>query len=486
MIRALPVVAAALGLGLAGCVTGPDYVRPEVDMPEEWHSALDAGVVPEDVSTLAWWETLDDPLLTSLIERAETENLDLRIAQARVREARAARTSVAAGRLPAVGASSSYTVERTSEDAVVPGTDRTEDFFFAGFDAAWELDLFGRVARSVEAADAVTAAEVERLRDLFVTLAGEVALNYIEFRTAQARLDVAYRNINSQAETARLTRARYEAGLSSEFDTVRAEAQLETSRSQVPTLQTQRDLALYRLSVLLGAAPSALADELAAPAPLPAPPDAVPVGLPSTLLQRRADIRAAERELAAATARIGAAIAERFPQFTLTGILGAQSVGISGGMLDAANRVWSIGPGVRIPIFEGGRIRANIQIQNARQEQALYAYEQTILLALEEVEGGLVSFSREQQRSAALARALQHNERSVRLARERYNKGLEDFLSVLTAELQAFVSEDQLLESRANVLINLIALYKALGGGWQSAYPEPPNADDDALPETRN
>jgi len=507
-------------LAASGCVSGPDYARPETPMPGAWHTALEAGTEAVSPSATPWWQTLNDPALEDLIRRAEANNRDLKIAEARVREARAARGIVAAGLLPSVGVAASYRVEQSpdrsidasgsplsvgvnagpgglsrnisyrgrnatvsrSVSAAGPSTgvtltpggapsepDRTQDMFSLGFDAAWELDLFGGTARAVEAADASIEAEYERLRNLYVTLAAEVAVNYIDYRMAQARLDIAERNIEAQRDTLRITRARYEAGLNSEFDAVRADAQLAAFESQVPLLQTQRDTALHRLGVLAGEAPGALAETLAAPTQLPAAPASVPVGLPSELLQRRPDIRASERELAAATARIGIAVAEQFPKFTLTGGLGAQSVGLSSGMLDSVNQVWSIGPGVSWPIFDGGRIRANIDVQNIRQEQALYAYEQTILLALEEVENGLVSFAREQERSASLAEAVAANQRAVRLANERYTNGLEDFLSVLTAQAQVFDAEDRLLQSQSTVLLHLIGLYKALGGGWEAA-----------------
>ncbi|MCL4217274.1 MAG: efflux transporter outer membrane subunit [Candidatus Hydrogenedentes bacterium] len=512
------VISATLMLVLGGCVSGPDYVRPDTPVPDDWDTPLEDGATAEPVSVVQWWHTLNDPVLVEIIARAQAGNLDLKLAEARVREARAARGIVAADLLPQVGLAGSYRVEQSPEQkfggtglpvslgasagpagvstnityrgrnvtvsgsnsAAGPGAsislspdggdttpDRIQDYFSAGFDAAWELDIFGGIARAVEAADASIEAENERLRNVYISLAAEVALNYIDYRTAQARLDIAQRNIESQAESARLTRVRYDAGLSSEFDAVRAEAQLATFKSQVPLFQTQRETALHRLGVLSGETPGALGDLLAEPAPLPTAPEEVPVGLPSALLQRRPDIRAAERDLAAATARIGAAIAEQFPKFALTGGLGTRTLGLTSGLLDSANQVWSLGPGIRLPIFQGGRIRANIDIQNARQEQALNNYEQTILLALEDVENGLVSFIREQDRRAFLSEALEANQRSVRLANERYNQGLEDFLSVLTVQAQVYDSEDRLLQSDAMILLDLISLYKALGGGWE-------------------
>ncbi|MBI1319823.1 MAG: efflux transporter outer membrane subunit [Candidatus Hydrogenedens sp.] len=505
-------------LTTAGCVSGPDYVRPEVPTPDAWETELAGGAEAAEVAIVPWWHTLNDPVLEDLIARAVDNNLDLKIAEARVREARAARGIVAADGLPSLGLSGSYRVAQSPEQqrasggspvsvgasvgpngltrnlsyrgenatltrtvsaagatngiTVTPGggmdaPDRTQDMFALGFDASWELDLFGRVQRAVEAADASIEAEEARLRNLHVSLAAEVALNYLDYRMAQGRLDIARRNIDAQRESLRLTRARFDAGLSSEFDAVRSEAQLASFESQVPLLETQRETSLHRIGVLLGDTPGSLAETLANSAPMPIAPEHVPVGLPSELLQRRPDIQTAERELAAATARIGVAMAEQFPKFTLTGGVGVQSLGLGTGMLDAANRVWSVGPGVSFPIFQGGRIRANIDVQNIRQEQALLGYEQTILLALEEVENGLVGFAREQERRKSLAEAVDANQRAVRLANARYNNGLEDFLSVLTAQAQVFESEDRLLQSESLVLMQLVALYKALGGGWE-------------------
>lgn len=511
-----------LVLTLAGCLSGPDYQRPEVLTPDQWRDASSAGVTRESVVESRWWESLGDATLSELVRRVEAGNIDLRVAEARVREARAARGIAGAALWPLAGASASYRIERgpevdmpsdtsvsggvsfgpggltrtgtvrgrnvtvsrsvnaagaTTGVTVAPGgastPDRTQDLFSAGFDAAWELDIFGGTRRAIEAADADVAAAQEWLRALYVSLASEVALNYVDLRASQRRLDITRRNIESQRDTLRLTKARFEAGLSSEFDAARAEAQLANTESQVPRLEADIQTAIHRLGVLSGESPAALESILVTAAPIPAAPQSIPAGLPSDLLLRRPDIRAAERELAAATARVGVAVADLYPKFTLTGALTNQSIGLGSGMLDAANRVWNIGPGASWPIFDAGRIHANIAVQNARQQQSLARYEQSILLALEEVENALVGFVKEQERRTSLQAAVDANQRAVRLANERYNKGLEDFLSVLTAQAQVFAAEDLLVQSESAVLLNLLALYKALGGGWEQAYPEP-------------
>jgi NodT family efflux transporter outer membrane factor (OMF) lipoprotein len=301
---------------------------------------------------------------------------------------------------------------------------------------------------------------------VFVSLLSEVARNYIELRAAQRRLEIALSNIEAQAGTVDITKARFDAGLTSELDVVRAEAQLASTQSQVPFLETQVAASMHRLAVLLGQEPGALKEELGKPATMPGAPDTVPVGLPSDLLRRRPDIRQAERELAAATARIGVATAELFPKFYLTGAFGGMSDSL-GNVLSGANQIWSFGPSVDVPIFEGGRIRAGINVENARQEQAALAYEQSILFALEEVENGLVSFAQEQVRRESLKSSVKANQEAVRLANERYVRGLEGFLNVLQAQQQLYLSEDELVRSESFVLTDLIALYKALGGGWE-------------------
>ncbi|MBX7258217.1 MAG: efflux transporter outer membrane subunit [Candidatus Hydrogenedentes bacterium] len=525
MSKRVIAVAIAATAVLAGCMTGPDYKRPDVKMPEKWTATLEKG--ESGATTVAtWWTTLNDPVLNSLVERSAQKNHDLRIAEARVREARAARGLVASALWPTLDVSGSYTrsqaVKQKTQSSGFPlstglslsptgitrtttfrgqngsitssrtttqsgsqsGTnlaftpsakqsapDRTTDLFQTGFDASWELDLFGGNRRALEAADADIEAVDEFRRDVLVSLISEVALNYIELRSAQNRLDITNKNIKAQEETLKLTRDRFTAGLSSELDAVRAESLLSTTQSQIPMLETQVDMSIHRLSVLLGAEPGALMEELKPSAKLPTPPAEVPVGLPSDLLRRRPDIRQAERELAAATARIGEAQADLFPKFMLTGAFGGRSDAL-GSVLSGANQIWSFGPSIRLPIFEGGRIRANIEVQNAREEQAAIAYERSILLALEDVENGLVSYSKEQVRRKSLEDAVKSNETAVTLANERYIRGLEGFLNVLQAQQELFQTEDQLVQSESYVLTNLVSLYKALGGGWELNAPE--------------
>ncbi|HSW46747.1 MAG TPA: efflux transporter outer membrane subunit, partial [Phycisphaerae bacterium] len=343
----------------------------------------------------------------------------------------------------------------------------TQNLFQTGFDATWEVDVFGGVRRSVEAAGADIQAAEEYQRHVLVSLLSEVARNYIETRSNQRRLTIAAENISSQQDTLELTRTRFNAGLTSELDVAQAQAQLATTQSQVPVLEMLLAQAIHRLGVLLGQPPESLVDELVQAAPIPAVPPEIPVGLPSELLHRRPDIRRSERQLAAATARIGVATAELFPRFSLTGSFGTQTDDIQH-FLDRKSLFWSVGPTMSWPIFDAGRIRANIDVQDIRQQQALALYQQAILIALEEVENALVAYRQEQVRYRHLATAAKSNRRAFDLANERYAKGLADFLSVLESQRSLYVTEDALIQSEGRAVASLIAIYKALGGGWET------------------
>lgn len=509
-------LAALFALLASGCMTGPDYARPDIATPEDWVSEKAGGVSTAPGDITAWWTQFNDPTLDSLIARAVESNFDLRSAASRVREARAARGIVASSLLPSVNAGASLKRSQGPEQNVSSGPpvsgsigfgpggltrtinirgrnvsisqtasaaggttgltisptggapDRTSDLFSLGFDASWELDVFGGNRRAVEAADADLEAVEEAERQVLVSLVAEVALNYIDLRAAQGRLAITQRNIKAQAETVKLTGARYEAGLSSELDAVRARSLLAAFEGQLPLLGEQIASAIYRLGVLLGGEPGMLLAELEPAAPLPKVPTEIPVGLPSELLKRRPDIRVAERQLAAENARIGVAMADLYPKFFLTGGVSGQS-NVVGSALNNANQLWSIGPSVSWPIFQGGRIRANIEVQNERQEQALIRYEQTIMQALADVETSLVSFNSEQVYRRSVQDAVAANQRAVSLANERYARGLEGFLNALQAQRDLFLSEDQLVQSESIILANLVSLFKSLGGGWDPA-----------------
>jgi NodT family efflux transporter outer membrane factor (OMF) lipoprotein len=474
--KLLSVTVAALLL--AGCAVGPDYQAPKSSVPGDWSdkgNGLDPATsrVKSQAAVVAdWWKTFGDAELTSLVERAAVSNLDLKLAEARIREARGLRGVTAGAMLPAVDAGGSYSRNRFSENVPVPGAGQQGNFYQAGFDASWELDVFGGIRRSIEAADAGVEATIETRRDVLVTLLAEVARNYIEVRGLQAQVDVAIQNLDAQKKTLELTQARLQAGRATELDVVRAQAQASATASQIPVLESARIQSTHRLGVLLGREPGSLRQELLAATKIPPPPPEVPVGLPSELLRRRPDLRRAERELAAATARIGVATAELYPKFSLTGFFALQSVKASD-FATWGSRAWSVGPSINWSIFQGGRIRAQIEVENARQEQAAIVYERSILVALQEVEDALIAYVKEQAHRAELSDAVAANVKAVDLANQRYTQGLVDFLNVLDAQRSLYVSQDALIQSERRISEDLVALYKALGGGWEKAETQP-------------
>jgi multidrug efflux system outer membrane protein len=453
-------------LFLGGCAAvGPDYVPPEKQISSQWHTPLKGGLADEPIDRAAlsqWWRTLNDPVLSKLMEQAVTGNLDLKEARARVREARAKRGIEEAGLFPYVDASGKITRSKGSEETGA-GTNRT--LYAAGFDAGWEVDIFGGIRRSVEAADADLEASQASLRDVLVTLTAEVALNYVEMRAYQTRLAVAEANLKAQEETQQLTRWRYQAGLSDALSVEQARYNMENTRSQVPTLRSGLDESRNRIAVLLGKEPGELHKELGSSEPIPVTPMRVAVGIPAECIRRRPDIRQAERELAGQTARIGVATAELYPKFSLLGSIGLEALSL-GGFASSDGFTYSIGPTFSWRLFDAGAIRQSIKVQTALQEQALTRYESAILTALEEVENSLKAYAEEQNRRAALQQASEAAQQAVKLAQNKYEAGIIDFNEVLDAQRSLLSFEDQLAQSEGTVTANLITLYKALGGGW--------------------
>jgi len=460
------------GLLIAGCTVGPNHKAPEAKLPETWRNTPEAGATVEQPTDLAhWWTALNDPALNSLIDRAVAGNHDLRIASARLREARAQRGVTAADQYPGVDVNGKYERSKFSDNTngfSSPVGSSGDDLYQIGFDASWELDIWGRVRRSVEAADADIGAAQEDRRDVLIALLAEVARNYVELRSLQERLAIAESNVASQKETYGLSKGRADAGITSGLDVARAEAQLTATRAQIPSLNSQIHATTHRLAVLTGQQPGTLESEITAAAALPTKPATVPVGLPSDLLRRRPDIRRAERELAAATARIGVAKGDLFPRFSLTGSFGF-SANEDEKVFQSDSKFWSVGPSVRWPLFDAGRVRNNIAVQNARQEAAVARYEKSILTGLEDVENSLVSYSREQARRKDLVDSEAAAKLAVDLATALHSRGLTDFLSVLDAQRALFVIQDSRAISDRTVLVNLISLYKALGGEWEQA-----------------
>jgi len=460
-------------------MVGPDYQAPTPDVPAGW-TRLDPTArpvaraeTPGDLSQ--WWQRLNDPLLSGLIDEALQASPDLRTAQARLREARARRTVAAAGQYPNVTASGGASRSQSSEEV---GSGETRNFFSAGFDASWELDVFGGVRRSVEAAEADLASSLASLEDTRVSLASEVALNYVEVRTRQILLGIARDNLASQSETLQLTEWRAQAGLVSSQDVEQARSNREQTRAQIPLLETSLAEAEHALDILLGKTPGTLHARLAAPGALPVLPDQIAVGIPADTLRQRPDVRAAERRLAAETARVGVAEAARYPSFNLSGSIGLEA--LTFGALGSSDAVASsLFAGIAGPLFDAGRLRAQVEIQDAVREQAQVAYEQTVLVALLDVENALVALVRNRERVEALASAVESVRNAAQLERQRYSAGLIDFQSVLDSERSVLLLEESLASARANGVQALIRLYKALGGGW-SPQPDVRSANKDA------
>jgi NodT family efflux transporter outer membrane factor (OMF) lipoprotein len=467
--RKAAVLALASLLGLAGCApVGPDYIPPEQNAPAGWHTKLRQGLSAAAVEPqllAGWWTTLDDPVLTALIDQAVRSNLDIKQATAKVREARARRGISDAGLFPTLDAGGSASRSKSS------GSSESRSYYAAGFDAGWEVDVFGGVRRGVEAAEADLAASGENLRDVLVTLTAEVALNYLDTRTYQSRLAVAENNLAIQQQTYDLARARYEAGLSDELALQQARYNLESTQAQIPVLRSGLEEAKNRLAVLTGQAPGGVHELLAERKPIPVIPPTVAVGVPAETLRQRPDIRRAERSLAAQTARVGVATADLYPRFRLAGSIGLESLG-SADFFKTASETWSIGPAVSWNIFDAGAIRQNIEVQSAIEEQYLLAYEAAVLGALEEVENALTAYAEEQLRRERLLAAVEAARQAESLATAKYDAGLVDFTTVLDAQRSLRSFEDQLAQSDGTVTANLIRLYKALGGGWQAAAPQ--------------
>lgn len=457
-------------LSLTGCATvGPNYVKPQTPVPPTWNAPLQGGItVSADPGHMAdWWKTLNDVALSRLIERAALGNLDVKSAAARIREARARRGLSTAGFYPTVDTSGSVTRSRGSDDM---GGRKTSDLFASGFDASWEIDLFGGVRRSVEASEADMQAAQEDLRDTLVSLLAEVALNYVDLRTSQCRVTVTETSIKSLEETYQLTLWRAQTGMGDALAVEQARYNLESARAQLPPLRTAIAEAKNRLAVLLGATPGAVHVELEKTESIPSPPLKIAIGVPADLLRQRPDVRRAERELAAQTARIGVATAELYPKLKLSGAIGVEALAFSG-LFNSGNAAYSASSGLTWRVFDAGAIRQNIEIQSALQEQSMIAYESVVLAALEETENAIVGFVQEQQRRQSLSEAIRAAEAAAEMAGIKYKTGLIDFGTVLEAERSLLAFRDQLVQSDGTIITNLVRLYKALGGGWTSLEP---------------
>lgn len=490
--------AALAGLLLmAGCTVGPNFSPPKWASPLSWFSGpKEKTPQVRSVPVAApinpnWWQLFHDPELTALERQVAKENLDVRTATIRIAESRAQIGIVRAGALPTLNANASIVHQKSSDNGVFAnspsalgangasgnntgGTHTTHlapfDVYQGGFDASWELDLWGRVKRSVESAKASLQASVEARRAVLLSSLAEVARDYIQLRGVQAQLRIARDNLHTAQQSLQLTQQRAAGGVTTDLDVANAAAQVRTTAAQIPTLEQQEAQLINALSLLLGKPPNALRAELAEPKPVPPVPPRVPVGLPSQLARRRPDIREAEALLHAATANTGIAVADFYPSVTLSASLGLQALQ-PWKVFELNARDYAAGPGITIPIFQGGQLRATLRLRKAQQAEAALNYQKTVLTAWHEVDDALTAYRTEQARRAQLIQAQVQGRRALSIARSRYQQGITDFLQVLDAQRNLLSIQQQLEQSTTTVSTNLVALYKALGGGWEADLP---------------
>jgi NodT family efflux transporter outer membrane factor (OMF) lipoprotein len=456
---------ALTALMLSGCAVGPDYMAPVLELPTKWMRASSSSK-QKPAQLDRWWVRFGDAQLSRLIEEAVEGNLNVAAAKARIREARASLRQAEGSLFPTLnGSASALRVKPggVSGGQIVSGPSYPQ--YRAGFDAGWELDLFGGNRRGIEAATRAAEASEDQLYATLLTLIGDVASNYVEARGYQARIDLARRTAASQRETAELTRARLTAGTASGVDVAKAEAQAASTEAAIPMYETAYAEAVHRLGILLGRDPSAVVSRMKRGGAIPAPRRNLPTGIPAQVLVNRPDVRAAERQLAAATALIGQAEAQLYPNLTLTGSLATTATKL-GDLGKSTTIAWSVGPAISIPIFNGGKLRAAVDVAAAQRDQSFVTFKATVLAALEDVENALVSLAQERVRSGNLTEASQRYREAARLSRTLYQTGASSFLDVLDAERSAFTAEDSLIVSRVAIATDYIALAKALGGGW--------------------
>jgi outer membrane protein, multidrug efflux system len=477
---------AALGCTLAGCAVGPNFVKPKPSTPAQWSpTAVSNGtegaahVTSEGAQTVAWWSSFNDPTLSSLVQTSASQNLDVKQAVLRIQEAQAQAAVVAGGLWPSVSANASWSRQRVSTNtpngfifgAHFPGLPATLtnpfDIYQLGLGASWTLDLFGTQRRSLEAANAEMQAAVEGAHAAVLSMVSDVAQSYIDLRGAQFRRSILERSLATQRDLLQLTRDRRNAGLTSDLDVENATAEVGTTEAQVPLADREITVDINELSQLMDKPPEALRAQLERAQPVPPVPPLVPIGLPSDLARRRPDIRQAEANLHAATAQIGVAVSNYFPQLTLTAQGGFQSQGVSK-LIETASRFATLGPAVELPIFEGGRLRATVKLQRLKAKEAAVVYAQTVLAALNQVENALAAYGSDQARRASLETAATASRNARLLARERYQSGVASFIDVLDAERTEEQNELALADATTAVSADLVQLYRALGGGWQT------------------
>jgi NodT family efflux transporter outer membrane factor (OMF) lipoprotein len=487
--RSIFAVALTL-LALCGCASvGPDFVPPDPMLPGTSFNgkpepAAAARPVPIDLSggDPKWWAVFRDPIMTSLAERVAAANLDVATATLRLAESRFERGVTASAQFPAINGNASYQRELYSQNGVLslvkPLVSSTSPFFIppisiwqTGFDAAWEIDIWGRVRRQVEAADAQVEASENQRRGTLVSTLAELARDYIELRGTQTEIAITNANLASSRDILQWTKTRAEKGLTSQLDVENAAAQVEAVRAILPTLEDQESAQLNALSLLLDEPPGSLRGELARAKPIPPAPPHVPLGIPSELARRRPDIRQAEAQLHAATATIGVAVADFYPSVKFNGNVEFNALDLKN-LWKGSSLQYVLGPSISLPIFEGGRLKSTLELSEAQQQEAAIAYHKTVLQAWHEVVNALVAYRTEQERRARLKAQTDHSRQALALSRVRYTNGVADFLTVLDAERTELQAELQYAQSTTTVSTDLVQLYKALGGGWEPVFPD--------------
>ena len=483
-LLAATAAAIAAALALAGCTVGPDFEPPVPPTPAVWHDQGAPVPAPAPFVTTAdpepdWWTRFDDPELTALIARATAGNLDLKIAVQRIAEARSSVITAAAAGLPSLSGAASWTRQQGGLDQIngqignllpnkLTAPPPAYGLYEGALDASWEIDLFGKVRRSVEASKAEAEAQVGDRDDSLVSLQAEVAQTYAQLRAAQANLAAARADVATETNLLALTKDRTDHGLTSGLDVKNASSQLQSRQADAPQYEQQVATYMNSLAVLVGEAPGALEAELSAPQPIPAlTPGALPIGVPSSLARRRPDIRVAEAQLHEQAADVGAAIAQLYPDLTLTGDVGSQP-GELKNFAKSYNLIYSFGPSISLPIFEGGKLRAGVAKARAEREEAALTYRKTVLSALQEVDNALTAFRTDQERLKSLEGAETADRDAVDIALDRYRHGMDTYLDVLTPQNTLIQLQQQRITAQLNVTNDLVTLYKALGGGWRA------------------
>lgn len=476
MVKTLSL--AIVAITLMGCTVGPDYTKPDTQLPQAWVSPEDSSIVrTKDTLQEQWWQNFHDPLLNQFIEKALSGNWDLKIAEARIAEARASRASAFSTLLPQGDAMASGTRE-ANQFAIpgnLPGLTKPFNIFQTGFDASWELDLFGGHRRAVEAADAQMEATQATRDEAVISLLAEVARTYADIGQYQEQIRLTEDIIKSSQTTLNIAQERYKVGNTAGIDVTQAQAQLEQEQAQLPNYRNLLAQSLFSMDVLIGAQPGTALAMLGAPdknaQPIPTTDKKLLLAAPAAVIANRPDILTAERNLAAATAQQGVAVAQFFPDISLSGFIGLLNTHADN-LIKSASESWMMGSKVIWPILSYGKLSANMDTADAQAQEALANYQKTIITALSDVERSVTAYIEQQKFEDNLAKSVEHDRHAYKIAQERYKEGLTSFIEVLDAQRTLYAAQSQLTEAKTKTTQNLIAAYKSLGGGWKVADKE--------------